>query len=172
MRRLVLVAALLLPLAAAAQDRGPMPSISAAAPPSAMEQAPRMPEGPLRMFGRTAGQAHFLALSDLSRREDLVEATVLSIADPAETRAGQAAPLVVSRQAIWCGVRRFADYHAWYAENGRLLDAERNFTERPIAPDTLPALLAAHVCDTAPGGETVDGHAAALALGRKLLRTS
>lgn len=171
MRGAVLLAAglLSLPVLASAQPRGPMPSVNAAAPPTAMEQAPQMPEGPLQLMGRTGGQVHFIALSDLSRRDDLVEATVLSIADPGETRAGQAAPMVVSRQAVWCGRRRFADYFAWYSADGRLLDAARNFAERPIGADTLPALLAAHVCDSAPGGERVDGHAAALALGRRLL---
>ena len=155
---------------ALAQTRPPPPQINAAAPPSAMEQAPRMPEGQLRLIGPTPGQVHFIALADLSRREDLVEVTVLSIADPGETRAGEAAPMIVSRQAIWCSRRTFADYYAWYAESGRLLDAARNFQERPIAAESLPALLAAHLCDSVPGQATVEGHIAALALGRKLLR--
>ena len=171
MRRLVMVAALVSCAGTAlAQPRPPMPSVSAAAPPSAMEQAPRMPEGKLRLVGQTPGQVHFIAPSDLSRREDLVEVTVLSIADPGETRAGQAAPMVVSRQAVWCGRRTFADYYAWYGETGRLLDATRDFQERRIVTGTLPALLAAHLCDEAPAGETVEGHAAALARGRQILR--
>jgi hypothetical protein len=171
MRGPAIVLAVLLPLAAAsAQDRGPMPSISAAAPPSAMEQAPRMPEGPLQRIGQTPGQVHFLALSDVSRRDDLVEATVLSIAEPAETRAGQPAPLIVSRHAVWCARKGFADYYAWYAETGRLLDATRNFGERPIVAGSLDALIAARLCDNAPAGETLEGHAAALAAGRKALK--
>lgn len=171
MRGLALAALLLAGVsgAALAQDRPPPPSISVAAPPSAMDQAPKLPEGRLRLLGRTAGQVHFFALADLSRR-DPIEITVLSIADPGETRAGSPASMVVSREAIWCRQGHFADYRAWYSDTGRLLDAERGFTERSIVPDTLPALLATQLCANVPDGQTVEGSNAALSLGRRLLR--
>ncbi|MDB5433268.1 MAG: hypothetical protein JWP35_4384 [Caulobacter sp.] len=149
---------------ARAEDRGPVPVISAAAPPSAMDQAPHLPDGPLQLFGQTPGEIHFMALSDLTNRDGIVEATVLTIAEPAQPRAGKSASLIVSRQAIWCGQRRSATYYAWYAADGVLLDAARAFDPVPLKAGSVSALLAARVCDKAPAGETVDGRAAAVAL--------
>ncbi len=157
--------------ATGAEDRGPVPVISAAAPPSAMEQAPHLPDGPLQLLGQTPGEVHFMALSDLTRRDGIVEATVLTVADPAQPRAGKAAALIVSRQAIWCGQRRSATYYAWYATDGVLLDAARAFDPVPLKAGSVPALLAARVCDNAPAGETVDGRVAAVALAHAKLKT-
>jgi hypothetical protein len=169
MRRiLIALLATLSAQAVLAQDRPPpLPPLSFANPPSAMEQAPHIPEGQLQLLRKAGDATVFMALGDLSRRGALVEATLLLIPATPETRAGQPAAMVVSRQAIECDHRTFATYHAWYAEGGRLLDAERAFTPKPLQPDTVSALLASHVCDDAPAGPTVEGHAAALALARR-----